>query len=179
MFDQQYILTLNGPNGLGIVSDISTALATHGGDILESAQFDDRRTGPFFVRIAFDLAGDVAACEAALGRVCEKRSLKMPLWTVSRSKKALILASKLDHCLGDLLFRMKIGEHPMDVVGIVSNHSKATQDVGHVAHADGPDELVRKGRDIERRVPSRAVTYHLQRQALLVNGTKTSVFALS
>ena len=50
------------------------------------------------------------------------------------------------------------------------------QDVERVTHADTPDDLVRKGRDIERRVLARAVAWHLQDRVLL-NGRKTVVFA--
>ncbi len=50
------------------------------------------------------------------------------------------------------------------------------QDVEQVSHADTPEDLVRKGRDIERRVLSRAVQWHLEDRVLL-NGHKTVVFA--
>ena len=49
------------------------------------------------------------------------------------------------------------------------------QDVEAVTHADGPQEMVRKGRDIERRVLAEAVRLHLQERVLL-NGQKTVVF---
>jgi len=49
------------------------------------------------------------------------------------------------------------------------------QDIEHIGHADMPDELVRKGRDIERRVLARAVSYLLQDRVFL-NGSKTVVF---
>ena len=49
------------------------------------------------------------------------------------------------------------------------------QDVEAISHSDSPDDLVRKGRDIERRVLARAVHYHLQ-DRILLNGTKTIVF---
>jgi formyltetrahydrofolate deformylase len=49
------------------------------------------------------------------------------------------------------------------------------QDVEHVSHADTPDDLVRKGRDIERRVLAQAVALHLEDRVLL-NGHKTVVF---
>jgi formyltetrahydrofolate deformylase len=50
-----------------------------------------------------------------------------------------------------------------------------SQDVEHISHADTPDDLVRKGRDVERRVLARAVTYLLE-DRVLVNGAKTIVF---
>lgn len=49
------------------------------------------------------------------------------------------------------------------------------QDVEGVSHADSPDDLVRKGRNIEQRVLSRAVAWHLA-QRVLINGRKTVVF---
>jgi formyltetrahydrofolate deformylase len=49
------------------------------------------------------------------------------------------------------------------------------QDVETVTHADSPEDLVRKGRDVERRVLAEAVRLHLEDRALL-NGTKTVVF---
>jgi formyltetrahydrofolate deformylase len=49
------------------------------------------------------------------------------------------------------------------------------QDVEHITHADTPDDLIRKGRDIERRVLARAVRQHLEHRVLL-NGAKTVVF---
>ena len=49
------------------------------------------------------------------------------------------------------------------------------QDAEAITHADTPDDLVRKGRDIERRVLARAVRYHLEDRVLL-NGQKTVVF---
>ena len=51
-----------------------------------------------------------------------------------------------------------------------------SQDVEHVTHRDSPDDLVRKGRNIEQRVLSRAVALHLQ-DRVMINGSKTVVFA--
>ena len=50
------------------------------------------------------------------------------------------------------------------------------QDVERISHRDTPEDLVRKGRDIERRVLARAVRYHLE-DRILLNGRKTVVFA--
>jgi formyltetrahydrofolate deformylase len=49
------------------------------------------------------------------------------------------------------------------------------QDVEEISHADTPEDLVRKGRDIERRVLAQAVHWHLQ-DRVFVNKTKTVVF---
>ena len=50
------------------------------------------------------------------------------------------------------------------------------QDVEPISHRDTPDDLVRKGRDIERRVLSRALAHHLEDRVLLNRG-KTVVFS--
>ncbi len=49
------------------------------------------------------------------------------------------------------------------------------QDVEHISHADTPEDMVRKGRHVERRVLAKAVT-HLLEDRVLLNGTKTVVF---
>jgi formyltetrahydrofolate deformylase len=49
------------------------------------------------------------------------------------------------------------------------------QDVERISHRDTPEDLVRKGRDIERRVLARAIRYHLADRVIL-NGRKTVVF---
>lgn len=49
------------------------------------------------------------------------------------------------------------------------------QDVIRISHRDSIDDLIRKGRDLERIVLSRAVYYHAQHR-VLVNGKKTIVF---
>jgi len=200
-----------------------------------------------------------------------------------RRKRVLMLVSRLDHCLGDLLYRHRIGEMDMNVVGIVSNHPQESlnlttigtipyyhlpvnkdtkseqesqirriiektntdlvvlarymqilsddfadwlagrcinihhsflpgfkgarpyhqahergvkmigatahfvtadldegpiivQDVEQISHTDSPDDLVRKGRDIERRVLARAVAFCLE-DRVMINARKTVVFA--
>jgi len=49
------------------------------------------------------------------------------------------------------------------------------QDVERISHSDSPDDLIRRGRDIERRVLARAVRYHLD-DRIILNGRKTVVF---
>ena len=69
-----------------------------------------------------------------------------------------------------------IGATAHYVTGDLDEGPIITQDVEHVSHADTPDDLVSKGRDIERRVLARAVQWHLEDRVLL-NGHKTVVFA--
>ncbi|WP_017672692.1 formyltetrahydrofolate deformylase [Blastomonas sp. AAP53] len=283
MSDQLHILSLSCPDQPGIVSRVTGLLFAADGNIREAAQFEDQETGRFFMRVVFALPEAQAdALPARFATLADEYAMQ---WSVRRAdvpRKVLIMVSKFDHCLADLLYRWRIGELPMDVVGIVSNHPaealagldmggvpfhylpvtrdtkpqqeaqiKAVvdqtgaelvvlarymqilsddlarfltgrcinihhsflpgfkgakpyhqahargvkmigasahyvtadldegpiiaQDVEQITHADSPDTLVRKGRDIERRVLARAVRHHLADRVLL-NGSKTVVF---
>jgi len=68
-----------------------------------------------------------------------------------------------------------IGATAHYVTGDLDEGPIIEQDVERVTHLDTPDGLVRKGRDIERRVLARAVRYHLDGRVLL-NDKKTVVF---
>ena len=278
-----YLLTLSCPNRPGIVARVTAELFRHGGDIKEAHQFDDIETDRFFMRIVATLEPNKAvAFRAGFEPVADEFSLTWSFRARDEQRKVLILASKFDHCLVDLLYRNRIGELSMDVVGIVSNHPHETyagadfgaipfhhlpvtrdtkpqqeagikaiveesgaelvvlarymqilsddlagflsgrcinihhsflpgfkgakpyhqahargvkligatahyvtadldegpiieQDVERISHHDSPEDLVRKGRDIERRVLARAVAFHLEGRAL-ANGHKTVVF---
>ena len=279
-----YLLTLSCPNQPGIVTRITAEMFRHGGDIKEAHQFDDPETGRFFGRIVFTLPDDASAAQFEEGfrPLADMLGLDWMLRPRDRMSKVLLLASKFDHCLVDLLYRNRIGELRMEIVGIVSNHPRETyagsdfgtipfhhlpitkenkpqqeaqikaiveqsgaelivlarymqilsddlaaylsgrcinihhsflpgfkgakpyhqahargvkligatahyvtadldegpiieQDVERISHQDSPEDLVRKGRDIERRVLARAVAFHLEGRAL-INGHKTVVF---
>jgi formyltetrahydrofolate deformylase len=278
-----HVLTLSCTDRPGLVASISGQLFEGGANILEAQQFDDVETGRFFMRILFDCpAGADAALQDRVGETAARLEMDWKLRARDQRTRVLLLVSRMDHCLGDLLYRTRIGELPMDVVGIVSNHPRETlnvsligdipfhylpitretkpqqetrikalvdatgaelvvlarymqilsadlsgflagrcinihhsflpgfkgakpyhqahargvkmigatahyvtadldegpiivQDVEAVSHADTPEDLVRKGRDIERRVLARAVRYQLEDRVLL-NGSKTVVF---
>ena len=279
-----YLLTLSCPNQPGIVTRITAEMFRHGGDIKEAHQFDDPETGRFFGRIVFTLpdAAHAAEFEEGFRPLADMLGLDWMLRPRDTMSKVLLLASKFDHCLVDLLYRNRIGELRMEIVGIVSNHPRETyagsdfgaipfhhlpitkenkpqqeaqikaiveqsgaelivlarymqilsddlaaylsgrcinihhsflpgfkgakpyhqahargvkligatahyvtadldegpiieQDVERISHQDSPEDLVRKGRDIERRVLARAVAFHLEGRAL-INGHKTVVF---
>ncbi|MHC1480473.1 formyltetrahydrofolate deformylase [Frateuria aurantia] len=122
-----YLLTLSCPDRPGIVAAVSSALAAAGGDILEAQQFGDRETGRFFLRIVFQAPSqDAESCSTALDEVSTRFSLQWNLRPRHTHRKVLLLVSKFDHCLADLLYRWRIGELAMTPVGIVSNHPRET-----------------------------------------------------
>ena len=280
-----YVLTLSCPNRPGIVAAISGKLAALDANITEAQQFDDRDSTVFFMRIVFEVAQDRTSAQQlreALAVLGNNFSMEWALHDRSVRPKVLLMVSRFDHCLVDLLYRWRIGELPIEPVGIVSNHPRdvfadldfygipfhhmpvtketkpaqeahvldllassgaelvilarymqvlsnemaaslsgrcinihhsflpgfkgarpyhqafargvkligATahyvtldldegpiieQDVERISHADTPEDLIRKGRDIERRVLARAVRYHIERRTI-INGSRTVVF---
>jgi formyltetrahydrofolate deformylase len=284
MPNSQYVLSLSCRNRPGIVASVTSCLFQNGADIREAQQFDDSESGNFFARIAFDIEGDagIEYFTETFRRIAENFGLAYKFSDHRAPRRVLLLVSKFDHCLVDLLYRWRIGEIAMMPTGIISNHAPETyanvdlggipfhhlpitkdtkmeqesqiwslvqqtdtdlvvlarymqvlsdalaaklsgrcinihhsflpgfkgakpyhqahgrgvkligatahyvtteldegpiieQDVERISHADTPDDLVRKGRDIERRVLAGAVRYHLEDRVIL-NGKKAVVF---
>lgn len=280
-----FVLTLSCPDRPGIVSAVSTFLAHNGQNIVDAQQFNDNETGVFFMRVVFNAADvnvDLASLQTGFGAIAERFKMVWQMRDQATKRRVMILASKSDHCLVDLLYRWRTGELDMIPTAIVSNHPRETyngidfgdipfhhfpitketkseqeaaiwalvketeselvvlarymqilsddlsaklsgmcinihhsflpgfkgarpyhqahargvkligatahyvtsdldegpiieQDVERISHRDSPEDLVRKGRDIERRVLARAVRHHLEDRVIL-NGKKTVVF---
>lgn len=284
MTDLRQTLTLSCPDRPGLVAGVARLLADNGGNIMDSQQFNDQETDRFFMRVVFQLQdqANADALRAAFAPYARENGMEWEIRSSSSVRKVLLMVSKFDHCLGDLLYRESIGEIPMEIVGIICNHPREAlkisvideipfhylpvtketkaqqeaqikeiviatgaelvvlarymqilsddmsaflsgrcinihhsflpgfkgakpyhqahargvkmigatahyvtedldegpiihQDVEEISHADTPDDLVRKGRDIERRVLAQAVHWHLQGRVFL-NGNKTVVF---
>ncbi|GAB4066343.1 formyltetrahydrofolate deformylase [Ancylobacter sonchi] len=280
-----FILTLSCPDRPGIVAGVANFLFEHGCNILEAQQFDDTESGRFFMRVSFERVSGEAALEsltADFAAVADTFRFSWRLRLRSQKRKVMLLVSKFDHCLADLLYRWRIGEIPMEITAIVANYPRETyahldfdgipfhylpitkatkmeqetqlwelfqktgsevavlarymqvlsdglsaklsgrcinihhsflpgfkgakpyhqahargvkligatahfvtsdldegpiieQDVERITHQDSAEALVRKGRDIERRVLARALAWHLD-DRVLTNGHKTVVF---
>lgn len=121
------ILTLHCPDRIGIVAAVARAIADHGGNIAQSAQFGDEATGAFFMRIAFDAPGSTAEADfsAAFSPIAASFGMRWRVMAAAERPAVLILVSRLDHCLADLIYRWQINALPMRIAGIVSNHESA------------------------------------------------------
>ncbi|WP_298282403.1 formyltetrahydrofolate deformylase [Acidocella sp.] len=277
-----YTLSFSCPDRPGIIAQVSGAIFAQGGNIRVLNQFNDPDTGLFFMRMEFVTASPRPALEAALAGLAAPLAMSWQLRAREERLRVMLLVSKFDHCLADLLYRTRVGELEMEICAIISNHPQTAlrvtdigaipfyhlpvaqgakaaqeaeilrlvaeltidlvilarymqilsdgfaaalsgrcinihhsflpsfkgakpyhqahargvkmigatahyvttdldegpiicQDVEAVSHADTPDDLVRKGRDIERRVLARAVLSHLD-QRVLMNGDKTVLF---
>ena len=125
----EFILSLTCEDQIGLVAKVSTFLASAGCNILDAQQFDDRINNKFFMRIAFDPgANSYADLSHGFSPIGIEYGMEWKLRDKSVPPKVLILVSKFDHCLIDLLYRKRIGELDMDVVGIVSNHPRGSDE---------------------------------------------------
>ncbi len=280
-----HILRLSCDDRPGIVAGVTGFLLAQKCNILESQQFNDTEDGQFFMRVVFDPmegASDLDGLKAGFAALGNGHKMTWTMRLATEKRRVLLLVSKFDHCLGDLLYRVRIGELNMEPVGIICNHPREAlqismigdipfhhlpvtketkpqqeaqikkiaeesgaelvvlarymqilsddlagflsgrcinihhsflpgfkgakpyhqafargvkmigatahyvtadldegpiihQDVETISHADTPDDLVRKGRDIERRVLAEAVRLQLA-DRVLMNGNKTVVF---
>ncbi len=124
--NSSYLLTLSCLDRPGIVAAISSYLAQCGGNILEAQQFDDAETGRFFMRVEFALSGSTRYEDVHrdFGPLARKFEIEWQMRPRAERRRTLILVSKFDHCLVDLLYRRRTGDLEMDIVGIVSNHPR-------------------------------------------------------
>jgi formyltetrahydrofolate deformylase len=131
MPDHQFVLTLSCPDRPGIVSAVSSFLAHSGQNILDAQQFNDVETGHFFMRVVFnpaDLAVNLAALQTGFAAIAERFGMDWHLRDRAARRRVMLLVSKSDHCLADILYRWRTGELEMIPTAIVSNHPKETYD---------------------------------------------------
>jgi formyltetrahydrofolate deformylase len=120
---ESYILNLSCPDRTGIVYAVTGVLAAQSGNITDAAQFNDQSTDHFFMRVQFTLpSSDVAPLKSAVTQLATQMQMRWQLRAASEKMRAIIMVSKLGHCLNDLLFRYRSGLLPLDIRAIVSNH---------------------------------------------------------
>ncbi|MHB2027803.1 MAG: formyltetrahydrofolate deformylase [Acidimicrobiales bacterium] len=119
---QRFILTLRCDDRAGIVLAGAQAIVEVQGNIVESDQFSDPPTGLFCMRIGFDSPLDVNVVrESLVSRMSEFAPL-LDVRAASRRRRVLVMVSKIDHCLEDLLYRWSNAELVVEIPLIVSNH---------------------------------------------------------
>ena len=120
---QHYILTLTCHDGPGIIHAVSGALLDVGANVLEQAQFTDQDTGMFAMRTRFEAPEqDPAVIHATLAGRTTRFDPGIGLRAEDARRRALVMVSRQDHCLVDLLYRYEIGELPVEIPLVVSNH---------------------------------------------------------
>lgn len=125
---REFVLTLVCPDKPGIVHDVSGFVMKGGGNILESDQFGDPETNVFCMRVHFalaDKAAKVTSLRDSFAPVAERHEMEWHLHDCATAPRVLIMVSRFDHCLRDLLYRISIGELQIEVPCVVSNHRDA------------------------------------------------------
>ena len=118
-----HVLSLRCADAPGIVAKISTGLHELGANIVENAQFTETTTNTFCMRTVFDVDIDTSdELREALGPWTDNLDAQVWLRRIDQAPNVLIMVSKYDHCLLDLLYRHHSGELRANIVGIVSNH---------------------------------------------------------
>ncbi|HWC20996.1 MAG TPA: formyltetrahydrofolate deformylase [Flexivirga sp.] len=121
---QSYVFTASCSDRPGIIASISTELVRHDANIDECQQFGDPLTGQFFIRARVHGRVDEDTLRASLAPVADRFGMTWGLFPAQQPTKALVLVSKLGHCLNDLLYRQQVGSLPIDIVAVGSNHLK-------------------------------------------------------
>jgi formyltetrahydrofolate deformylase len=135
----RHILTLSCANRPGIVAKVSAALFDGGFNILDAQQFDDTETGDFFMRVSFNPAQSHANIEAfreTFKATAIGLAMTWSMRPVDQLKRVVLMVSRFDHCLVDLLYRWRSGELAMDPVAIIANHPRQTY--AHIDFGDIP-----------------------------------------
>ena len=118
-------LKISCPDRVGLLSRLTAFVAYHGGNLLEVHQFTDPLTRWFFARMAIDsesLALETPAFKKAFSPLAEELSAEWRIRESTQRTRVVLLVSKADHCLADLLWRWRSGELPIEIPLVISNH---------------------------------------------------------
>jgi formyltetrahydrofolate hydrolase len=120
------ILLVSCPDAKGEVATIADFVYRHNGNILHA----DEQSGLFLMRVEFDPKDfDIDLSDKGLiefanhfSPIAGKFQMTWRLAQSSHRPRMIILVSKYDHCLVDLLYRHRSGELACDIPLIISNH---------------------------------------------------------
>ena len=126
---ETHILKLSCKDQIGIVASISSILAKHNCNIVESKQFTDQQNGYFFIRQSITLFNDynLKKLEDDLFTLSKDLNAEFFLSDIQSSMNTIMLVSKFDHCLNDLLYRVRKSSLNLNIKAIVSNHMIAKE----------------------------------------------------
>jgi formyltetrahydrofolate deformylase len=123
------VLRLRASDRPGILAKVTSLLAAQGCNIQSSVVFGDDDTGRFFCRMELASAADHRSVSELLEPVAQEMGLEIEVRDLRHKMRVLIAVSKFGHCIVDLIHKQEIGQLPIEIVGVVSNH----QDLAKVA----------------------------------------------
>ncbi|MEI6867939.1 MAG: formyltetrahydrofolate deformylase [Actinomycetes bacterium] len=118
------IATLQCTDQPGIVHAMTSAILACGGNIIENQQFTDPDSNVFVMRTRFETQISFAEADTLLRTELERFTPNLSLREYSVKKRAIIMVTTESHCLRELLFLREIGEMPVEIVGVFSNHNQ-------------------------------------------------------
>jgi formyltetrahydrofolate deformylase len=116
------IATLQCEDQPGIVHAMTSVVLACGGNIIENQQFTDEPTNTFVMRTRFETSQGIDAAQNSLREGLGKFSPTLRIRPTDRKPRALVLVTKESHCLRDLLYLLELGELPIEIPVVVSNH---------------------------------------------------------
>ena len=119
------VVNLACPDRPGVVRTVLDYFFHHGCDVAEISQFSDPENGKLFMRVHLHAGGGtppVDRLEAGFAPVAREFRMRYDLYDMTRPVRLLVMVSRLDHCLNDLLYRWRQGQLPVDIAAVVSNH---------------------------------------------------------
>lgn len=120
----KFVLTFSCPDQSGIVAKMSTRLAEFDANIIDNHQFGDAATNTFCMRTQFTSGHSSAAdVTAELADTAHQLGGTLAIRAASEVPRLLIMVSKHDHCLVDLIYRWRASELNVDIPVVVSNHA--------------------------------------------------------
>ncbi|MEY4268438.1 MAG: formyltetrahydrofolate deformylase [Pseudomonadota bacterium] len=126
-----YILNATCDSRMGTVAAVSGFLASRQCYITDMQQFDDVLSGRFFVRVSFyadpEKTPALEGLKAEFNAVAQREDMEWAIHDGDKKPRVLIMVSKFDHCLNDLLYRHRTGELKMDITAVISNHPDLRQ----------------------------------------------------
>jgi len=126
MSRKNYIMTNESADRTGIVAALTACLARNDGFITELSQFGTPSSERFYSRIAFHIGGsELGTFKTDMKTVSKEFDLRTHIIPAKRKTKTLIMVSKFDHCLADLIYRVSKKRLNCEIVGVVSNHETA------------------------------------------------------
>jgi formyltetrahydrofolate deformylase len=125
MTEHRYTITLSCPDRVGIVAAVSSFFAQNNGWIVEASYHTDQATQQFFMRQeirADSLEFDATELRTRFTKLANEFQMTWQVSDSAMKKRVVLLVSKQDHCLNDLLHRWRNNELQVDIPCVISNH---------------------------------------------------------
>ncbi|MBW8370467.1 MAG: formyltetrahydrofolate deformylase [Thiobacillus sp.] len=122
---RRYTLTLSCPDRVGIVAAVSGLIAQHQGWIVEASHHADEPARRFFLRqeiLADSLSFDLSTLKEKFASIAREYGMDWRISDSAEKKRVVVLVSKQEHCLYDLLARWQSQELDVEIPCVISNH---------------------------------------------------------